>query len=190
MDLYRLDGGMIEEIRGISSREFGFVFKYSDGSTYVSRKLTFDTQRELVNYICTKKPLDCYVSVAYYKYPTELKGWFGSDLFFDLDSKEDLKLAYADALTVYEVLLDDFGLKNVVVNFSGSKGYHVISSDKEVLKLGKCERKEIADYMVIKYGVKTLDVVSTVDLKRLRRIVGTINSKSGEECRRVNSMTT
>jgi len=171
----------IEEIERIEEREFGFVFAVGS-EKIMKRKLKFHSQDELEYFIKTHDPLDCYVSVAFYTFPTAMEGWQGSVLFFDFDSKDNLRLAAADAETAYEVLLDDFGLEKVDMRFSGSKGYHVIVHDEEPRMLGTAERREIVDYLVLKYGVQTLDEAASCDTRRLRRIYNTVNSKSGKRC--------
>ena len=170
----------IEKILEIEKREFGFFL--GDEKRFMKRKVVFNTQEELNDFIHNEKPPDCYVSVAFYQYPLLMEGWLGANLFFDIDCKDNLKLAYADALTVYEVLLDDFALKEVSLRFSGNKGYHVISSDLEPRILDSRARREIVDYLLGKYNVKTIDAPASCDIKRLRRIAGTTNSKSDKKC--------
>jgi len=176
----------IEEIERIEQREFGFVFGVG-GERIMKRKLKFHSQDELEYFIKTNKPLDCYVSVAFYTFPTAMEEWLCAELFYDFDSKDNLRLAAADAETVYEVLLDDFGLEKVDMRFSGSKGYHVIVHDEEPRVLRTAERREIVDYFVLKYGVQTLDEAASCDIRRLRRIANTKNSKSGKFCKVLKS---
>lgn len=168
----------IEKISEIEKREFGFMI----GGRMMRHK-TFMADAWLSRYIAVDNPDDCYVSVAFYDGPSMMRDWRGAELFFDIDHKENLKLARADAETVYEVLLDDFALKDVSFRFSGSKGYHVVVHDKEPQILDSRARREIVDYMVGKYGVETIDAPTSGDISRLRRIAGTKNSKSGEYCR-------
>ena len=172
----------IEEIENICEREFGFMLSFGE-KHFMRRHLSFETQSELMEYIRTRNPLDCYVSVAFYGYPTDMAVWKGAELFLDFDSRENTRVAYADALTVYEVLLDDFGLEKLSLRFSGSKGYHLVVHDPEPRGLDSRGRDEIADYLVGKYSVETLDRAAVRDVKRLRRIAGTRNSKSGRLCR-------
>ena len=113
-----------------------------------------------------------------------MNGWLGAELFYDVDCRDNLRLARADAETVYEVLLDDFALTEVELRFSGAKGYHVIAFDKEPQILDRRGRQEIVDYIVGNYGVTTIDAPASCDVKRLRRLIGTKNS-NGEYCRRV-----
>jgi len=171
----------LEKHPEIWKREFGFFFRYRESEMRMVRYESFTNHSELRNYIEKYNPADCFVSVAYYGISISPKGWEGADLFFDLDS-DNLHRARADAETVYEVLLDDFGLKEVQMTFSGNKGYHVLVFDKELHPLGSMERREIVDYMREKYGVSTIDAGASCDIRRLRRIVGTKNSKSGKFC--------
>jgi len=73
----------IEEIERIEQREFGFMFAVG-GEKIMKRKLKFHSQDELEYFIKTNNPLDCYVSVAFYTFPTAMEGWQGSVLFFDM----------------------------------------------------------------------------------------------------------
>lgn len=171
----------IESIERIEQREFGFVME-EGGRVYMKRKVMFFSQEELEYFIQRNNPLHCYVSVAFYEYPSQMEGYRFAELLFDLDSKENLRLAAADAETVYEVLLDDFGLEKVDMRFSGSKGYHVVVHDEKPRILGRAARREIVDYLVLKYGVQTLDEAASCDIRRLRRIYNTVNSKSGKKC--------
>lgn len=179
--MIRIDDTKVEEIEEIEKREFGFMYE-KENKPIMVRYVSFLTQRELEDYIAMRKPKDCYVSVAYYSGAIRSDSWLGAELFFDIDCKENLRLARADAETVYEVLLDDFALKDVSLRRSGSKGYHVLSRDEEPRSLVAISRREICDYMREKYNVETIDAPASGDIRRLRRIAGTINSKSGEYC--------
>ncbi|MEZ0393636.1 MAG: DNA primase small subunit domain-containing protein [Desulfurococcaceae archaeon] len=58
--------------------------------------------------------------------------------------EECLQRAMDDAKRVKRVLEDELGLKEVRVLFSGSRGFHIVSSDPRVIKLGRDERAQIA----------------------------------------------
>jgi len=176
----------IEPIERIEQREFGFIIEIGE-KRFMKRKVMFWRQEELEDFIQSNNPLDCYVSVAFYENPSQMEGYIFSELFFDFDSKDNLRLAAADAETAYEVLLDDFGLEKVDMRFSGSKGYHIIVHDEEPRILGTHERREIVDYFVLKYEVQTLDEAASCDVRRLRRIAGTRNSRSGKFCKILKS---
>ena len=136
------------------------------------------------------------MSVAYYEKPAERKMsdkvWRGADLFFDLDlnagSNGNLNDVLFEAISIRDVLDTDFGLDSDLI-FSGSKGYHIVSNtdDQRVLRLGSKERSEIVLYLKVKYRCKYIDGAVTRDIHRLRRIPGTINSKSEKMCDIVKS---
>jgi len=174
----------IEIIDRINEREFGFMIRGR-----MMRHKTFLADTGLSRYIGEHNLDDCYVSVAFYDGPSMMMDWRGAELFYDIDCAENLRLARADAETVYEVLLDDFALKEVDMRFSGSKGYHVIVHDKEPQILDGRARREIVDYMVGKYGVEAIDAPTSGDIGRLRRIAGTKNSKSGKYCSIIKTST-
>lgn len=174
----------IEKIAKIEKREFGFMI----GGRMIRHK-TFMADSGLSWYIAEHNPDHCYVSVAFYDGPSMMMDWRGAELFFDIDCEENLKLARADAETVYEVLLDDFALENISMRFSGAKGFHIIVHDEEPQILERWARQQIVEYMQVKYNVKTIDAPASCDIKRLRRIVGTRNSKSGKYCSMIKTST-
>ena len=152
----------------IAEREFGvgnFEIKISQ------RHMSFRNERDLKGYLSSNAVPYVSSSSAYYKFPTgrpmEKKGWIGSELVFDLDvtdmnlpcqlrhgkswicsmcldevRKETIKL-------VYDFLIPDFGFseKEIEVNFSGNRGYHVHVKNKDVLGLDAAARKEITSYI-------------------------------------------
>ena len=87
------------------------------------------------------------------------KVWEGADLVFDLDIHAEGKYgAYAfldkvkeDAIRIVEgFLCSDFGMskKDISINFSGNRGYHIHARDKSYQEIGADERKEIVDYIM------------------------------------------
>lgn len=124
-----------------------------------SRHKSFKTDKDLQYYLQTEAPYYVSYSIAYYNYPENqpmtAKEWLGADLVFDLD----LDMKYFDAglleevkgqaLNLIDFLTGDFGFseKDVEVNFSGSKGYHIHVSNDSVRNLGSDERREIVDYV-------------------------------------------
>ena len=94
------------------------------------------------------------------------KKWQGADLIFDLDADhlpemEDVKkgkITFSQLMEfireqtfrlVNDVLLGDFGLneKDLLITFSGGRGYHVHDRTPAVLTLPSGARRELADYM-------------------------------------------
>lgn len=172
---------LLLDFSDIENREFGFSY-----SGQFKRKMQFLNNDALIKFISIVKPKDCFVSVARYKSPCQMEGWLGSDLLFDFDSDVGgFKYSYADMINGVKVLREDFGLKNIKVNHTGSKGYHIIVIDDLIQKMTSGERQEVADYLTMKYKLKTLDTVCTCDIRRLRRLEGTVNSKTNRLCKRL-----
>ncbi|MEA3254725.1 MAG: DNA primase small subunit PriS [Candidatus Altiarchaeota archaeon] len=140
----------------VDRREFG-VGTLSDKIKI--RHKSFKTERDLGNFLRREAPYYISYSTAYYEFPQnqpmETKNWLGAELIFDLDIKMDLlnssKLVRVrdETLNLVDFLVTDFGIpkKDIQVNFSGSKGYHIHVLNEEVKKLGGEERREIVDYV-------------------------------------------
>ena len=150
-----------------TSREWGFL-SWKGG--IMNRHVNFRTVKEVKAYLARIAPAHCYHSVAYYKDPSKNtmidKEWLGADLIFDLDADhlpemEDVKkgkipfsklMEYIREQTyrlVVDVLLGDFGLseEDLLITFSGGRGYHVHVRTPELLTLPSGARREIADYL-------------------------------------------
>jgi len=150
-----------------TSREWGFL-SWKGG--IMNRHVNFRTVKEVKAYLARIAPAHCYHSVAYYKDPSKNtmidKVWQGADLIFDLDADhlpemEDVKkgkipfsklMEYIREQTfrlVVDVLLGDFGLseEDLLITFSGGRGYHVHVRTPELLTLPSGARREIADYL-------------------------------------------
>jgi len=150
-----------------TSREWGFL-SWKGG--IMNRHVNFHTIKEVKTYLARIAPAHCYHSVAYYKDPSKNtmidKEWQGADLIFDLDADhlpemEDVKkgkipfsklMEYIREQTyrlVVDVLLRDFGLseEDLLITFSGGRGYHVHVRTPELLTLPSGARREIADYL-------------------------------------------
>jgi DNA primase small subunit len=150
-----------------TSREWGFL-SWKGG--IMNRHVNFRTVKEVKAYLARIAPAHCYHSVAYYKDPSKKtmidKEWQGADLIFDLDADhlpemEDVKkgkipfsklMEYIREQTyrlVVDVLLGDFGLseEDLLITFSGGRGYHVHVRTPELLTLPSGARREIADYL-------------------------------------------
>jgi DNA primase small subunit len=144
-------------------REFGFMFFDAD---FVQRHLNFATKNEIRQYLVSRTPAHVYHSAAYYSKPGAptmiQKDWLGSDLIFDLDADHVIgakKMSYEQMLSVVkeetvklidDFLVGDFGFeeKDLVVTFSGGRGYHIHIRDPRVWNLSSHERREIVDYIL------------------------------------------
>tara|TARA_B100001250_G_C19805590_1_gene793141 strand:- start:1758 stop:2969 length:1212 start_codon:yes stop_codon:yes gene_type:complete len=150
-----------------TTREWGFL---NWGGGVMNRHVKFGSINEVKNYLKKVAPAHSYHSVAYYKEPGSKtmveKKWQGADLIFDLDADhlpemEEVKkgqitfsklMEYIREQTfrlVHDVLLRDFGLdeKDLLITFSGGRGYHVHVRTPAVLSLPSGARRELSDYM-------------------------------------------
>jgi len=140
----------------VARREFG-VGTLED--KIKSRHKAFSSVREFATYLRTEAPFFISYSAAYYEFPANTpmsaKNWLGADLVFDLDAPMeylDEKLferVKGETQTLIDFLVNDFGFsrKEVGVNFSGSKGYHLHITNESVRELSSEARREIVDYV-------------------------------------------
>lgn len=156
------------EMQNIEKREFGFGFK----KKIDFRHKSFSKVSELKSYLVANVPLFTSYSTALYEFPwatpMERKVFQGADLVFDLDNtyaneKHEGNLQHQNFLCSYclkrvaqdalclieEYILGDFGFstKDVTVNFSGSKGFHVHVKNEKIRELSHDARRAIADYV-------------------------------------------
>lgn len=145
-------------IPSLEKREFGIGnIKKID-----ARHLSFNSEQEFRGYLVSNTPLFVSHSAAFYERPgatpIDKKGWLGAELIFDLDLHAEGKYGvYSildkvrdDAINLVEkFLVDDFGVdrKNIIIVFSGNRGYHIHVRDSDYFDLGIEERREIADYI-------------------------------------------
>ncbi|VVC02703.1 DNA primase small subunit PriS [Candidatus Bilamarchaeum dharawalense] len=161
----------------IEQREFGFGnIKKID-----ARHLNFSGVSEFKRYLATNTPLFVSHSTAYYEFPgatpIQKKQWKGADLVFDLDIHAEGKYgAYAKLEEVKndlirlvdDFLIGDFGInKNeIILVFSGNRGYHVHVRDPLFLSIGGEERRELVDY-IMGQGLDYVQFFAPDDNKRL-----------------------
>lgn len=146
------------DIPGIEKREFGI----GNRKKIDSRHLSFASTADFRSYLVSNTPLFVSYSTAYYRYPDatpmQKKSWEGADLVFDLDIHAEGKYGpYAqlgkvkeDAIRLIDLLSSDFGIskRDISINFSGNRGYHIHVYDRGYQEIGSDERKEIADYIM------------------------------------------
>ncbi|MFQ6127874.1 MAG: DNA primase small subunit domain-containing protein [Thermoplasmata archaeon] len=143
-------------------REFGFMFFTGD---YVQRHIGFKTRNEVMRFFLDRVPSHTYYSSAYYENPgaatMDQKGWLGADLIFDLDAdhisrvkglsfeKQLYEIKMELISLVDDFLLDDFGFSedDILITFSGGRGYHVHVKSSRVRTLTSPERREIVDFI-------------------------------------------
>ncbi len=148
------------------------------------------------------RPSDVYYSASCWLAPERLGQrektpfsdniFLGSDIVFDIDrapfSPASLELARQDALRLV-AFCDANNLPVRYIAFSGSKGFHVICSDTvrypspdpgEREAMAK-ERRRTILARVLDEGI-AVDPKITPDTRRIIRVPGTINSKTGYVC--------
>lgn len=152
----------------VEQREFGFgTFE----SKVAFRHIAFKKAAELDAYLIESAPAFVDYSAAYYRYPDarpmERKEWLGSELRFDIDSNdiptpckldhgkewvcEKCLVAAKEEVTklIENFLIPDFGLteREMQINFSGNRGYHVHIRKESLFSLGAHAREEISNYI-------------------------------------------
>ena len=135
------------------------------------RHLNFRSEHELRNYTVENAPQYISYSAAYYRFPAarpmENKAWQGAELVFDLDVTDmhlpcqavhgkswicDICLDAVKAETtklIEDFLVPDFGFseREMMINFSGNRGYHVHVYSERVSTLDAQARREITGYI-------------------------------------------
>lgn len=163
------------DIPNIWQREFGF----GNRKKIDARHLAFPDENALRAYLANDTPLFVSHSTAYYQHPDatpiQKKNRMGADLVFDLDihtegkygAYERLASVKEDAIRlIEEFILRDFAVdkKDVVLVFSGNRGYHIHVRDPRFRNLGGDERREIVDY-IMGQGLNYLDFFIESDSK-------------------------
>ena len=147
-------------------REWGYIPFSPGGTTMVRHQSLLDLTggADLGEFLARERPRHAYFSAGRYDHPGEdsmaRKGWRGSDLVFDIDADhlpgvdpetESYGAMLAAGKAALFDLLDfvegDFGFEDVIVVFSGGRGYHAHVRDPGVQGLGREERREVVDYV-------------------------------------------
>jgi DNA primase small subunit len=162
-------------IPGLEQREFGI----GNIRKIEARHLNFPNLQSFRGYLTNNTPFFVSHSTAYYEFPgatpIQKKVWKGADLVFDLDIHAEGKYGPYALLgqvkadlqrLVKDFIINDFGCKDVLVAFSGNRGYHVHVRDKAFLPLGGEERRELVDY-VMGNGLNYRDFFAYSDKKQL-----------------------
>ncbi len=162
-------------IPGLEQREFGI----GNLRKIEARHLNFPNLQSFRGYLAANTPFFVSHSTSYYDFPgatpIQKKGWRGADLVFDLDIHAEGKYGVYAKLSqvkadlqrlVKDFIINDFGCKDVLIVFSGNRGYHVHVRDKAFLPLGGEERRELVDY-VMGNGLNYRDFFTYSDKKQL-----------------------
>jgi DNA primase catalytic subunit len=177
----------------IEDREFAFV---KNGHFF--RHRAFWNIRDLRIFLVSFASDEVFFSSAYYQHPgivpmdEKKKYRVGADLIFDIDCDmlptRTMEEAYFYALKLVDIMRRVYGFREVLLVFSGRRGYHVHVQDFEATRLDLEDRKEIVDCLTAKpdspYFVP-IDPVVTGDIARLIRLPGSlyISNKHAGVCR-------
>ncbi len=180
-----------------------FRFRLADGFFYkIPRKIR--VWKDLKKQLLDELPLDVYYSSACWLNPHKLGGrteqkileniMISCDLVFDIDVNgetiKNLEQARKQTISLKNFLVS----KNITVRylaFSGSKGFHVVCNDPWNEQMGfedpiEREKSAIEKRKQIVKEAKAQGLVFdekvTIDTRRIIRLPGTINSKTGLIC--------
>ncbi|MCL5412613.1 MAG: hypothetical protein M1474_03165 [Candidatus Marsarchaeota archaeon] len=182
----------------VARREFGF----GDYERKIAfRHYAFASEASLKRYLVESAPPFVSYSAAFYAEPAarpmERKGFIGAELIFDLDAtdlrlpcqsehgrdwvcEKDFEAVRAETLRLIEdFLIPDFGFseKELLMNFSGNRGYHVHVASGPALELSADARREVSEY-ISGSGLDPDEIFRLVPLpkrgggKRLAKVMG------------------
>ena len=189
-------------ISDLSRRHFRII---SSHGQFLKIKDRINNSDQLKKKLINLRPKDVYYSTSIYLNPTTVgpRGKERSiltksgivmknDIAFDLDreplSIRNLEKARKDCKRLIDYM-DDKGYSLKYITFSGSKGFHVIYEDKEGVAIADPFEREMEIIRIRKELVNkikeqgiSIDSSITVDTRRIIRLPGTINSKTGYDC--------
>lgn len=150
-------------VTDVHRREIAFQHQGQIGPD--DRHNSYQSLKELLERAHRAAPLGIFSSTAYYLDPNERefkkKAIMGYDLVFDID----VKIEGIDELTtltiaadntkhlVENILMKDFGfsLDDMVIDFSGRKGFHVTLRGDAYRYLESADRRQLAEYITGKH---------------------------------------
>ena len=164
-------------------------------SPTMERRLSFTNNEEFNVFLAKRCPKNVFRSAGYFKQPyqakLEDKRLLRCDLIFDIDADHfahttkfklmemDLDRAKEETFTlINRVLIDRFGIdtKDISIQFSGYRGYHVIVTNRRYQLLTGSSRNMIAEFVS---GYSHIDKPVTKDVHRLIRLEGSLHGKTG-----------
>jgi predicted DNA primase small subunit len=171
----------------IEDREFAFV---KNGHFF--RHRAFWNIRDLRIFLVSFASDEVFFSSAYYQHPgivpmdEKKKYRVGADLIFDIDCDmlptRTMEEAYFYALKLVDIMRRVYGFREVLLVFSGRRGYHVHVQDFEATRLDYEARKMVIDHLTgdanSPYFVP-IDPVVTGDISRLIRLPGSLYVREG-----------
>lgn len=176
MGLGRLEGEMLKKLKVL----------------YVLNQRKYIVQTIRGSYKHENRKLDD-LELFYHLKRVKTVGIFSGDVYtkficFDVDYKEISEAKKVTRLIV-NVLEEEFGLsrKDILVSFSGSKGYHVEVFFDDVMYVS--DAKRMYDYILRLIGVSREDVEFRPTGGQAVKMPLSINTKSGVKCYLVDSCT-
>ncbi len=179
-------------------------FRFDVFGRFVKIRKDINNAKKLSKLLYRYAPTNAYYSVAKwlnasevepaYKAKSIMQGMFlGSDLAFDIDFKpfsiSNIERARKETVKLVG-FLEQKGIEIKYIAFSGGKGFHVLCKDpNRYLQEHPLQREEEAKkYRMALVGEITgngivIDRSVTIDTRRIIRIPGTINAKTGYACR-------
>jgi DNA primase catalytic subunit len=200
---YSINPPDLSVITNINKRHFRLLLP---NGRFFKLKDTIRSARDLQDWLVKLAPLDVYYSTSTYLNPTGVASrpkkstdyWgpgnvvLGHDIAFDIDRRPlslfNLERARKDALSLH-ALVTGLGCPLKYIAFSGSKGFHLVFQDPEmeiepdyrVREKALIRRRKALVEEVERAGI-AVDAAVTTDTRRIIRLPGTVNSKTGLCC--------
>jgi DNA primase catalytic subunit len=202
-DFYKEYSPDLSSITDLNRRHFRFLLP---NGRFFKIKDVIHSPDDLQRWLVKLRPLDVYYSTSMYLNPTSVAprpknamGYWGpgniilgNDIAFDLDRQPlsilNLERARKDAVRLLATMVNN-GHELKYIAFSGSKGFHLLFSDveKEIEQDFRSresvimQRRKVLVDEIAGRGIR-IDASVTVDTRRIIRLPGTVNSKTGYCC--------
>lgn len=197
----------LDSITDLGRRHFRLLMP---NGRFLKIKDRIGSAQDLQRWLVRLQPLDVYYSTSTYLNPTTVASrprktsdyWgpgnivLSHDVAFDIDRRPlsllNLERARKDSLRLQE-LVTGLGYPLKYVAFSGSKGFHLVFEDPEkaIEPDHRLREKEIIERrkgliaLVAGEGIE-VDQAVTIDTRRIIRLPGTVNSKTGYCCHSIS----
>ena len=147
------------EVSDIQRREIAFAYRGEEGIK--GRAQYFDSIEDLTEHLeNTTNIVAVYASIGYYLdpqvYSPSKRGLTGYDLVFDVDMKytQENRIEWMHEVcyrtsTLMDVLVEDLGFSrdDMVLDFSGGKGFHITIENESFRSLSKDDRIDLVNYI-------------------------------------------
>lgn len=203
IEFYNNNPPHVSHITDINRRHFRMVLP---NGRFLKIPDVIRTGKDLQKWLLRLAPIDVYYSTACWLDPTNIKPrpkkrtddlsrsgiLLSHDIVFDIDisplTRSNLDSARLDTLKLYDHM-DSKGYELKYAAFSGCKGFHLVFWDPDKTVIPDPYEREINMIKKRKELVKevedtgvSIDGAITCDTRRIVRLPGTINSKTGFAC--------